>query len=571
MKMKTKTKARKYKKQDYLNSLQANGLIPHEIIVDNFAGGGGTSTGMEAAFGRPVDIAINHDPEAISMHRVNHPKTVHLCESVWDIDPLEATKGQPVGLVWLSPDCKHFSRAKGGVPVNKRIRGLAWVAHRWAAVCRPRVIMLENVAEFQDWGPLGADGKPCEVRKGKTFKSFVRKLERKGYKVEYRELKACDYGTPTIRNRFFLIARRDGIPISWPKPTHGEPGSKDVLSGKLKPWRSAAECIDWSLPSPSIFESSKEIKEKYGLRANRPLKTNTCNRIAAGMMRYVVDNPTPFIVKANHTASYYNCFRGQSLNEPLQTVTQAPGFGVVTSFISKFRNTNIGHDLEEPLHTVTASGNHFGLLTPVLTECANASSPRCMPIQEPLRTICASTKGGHHAIITPFIAKHYTGVVGSEITEPLHTVTAVDHNSVISPYLIKDTVDTSANTLRIDHSEAVSAFLAVYYGNEKDGQSLDDPMRTVTSKQRFGLVTIKGVNYRIVDIGFRMLQPRELFRAQGFKDSYIIDYGIDEHGKKVKLTKKAQTKMVGNSVCPDLSEALIKANFKHELEYLAAV
>lgn len=543
-------------KSKVYSGMQINGLIPNEINVDNFAGGGGTSTGMEAAFGRPVDIAINHDAEAISMHRANHPHTKHFCESVWDIDPLEVTKGQPVGLVWLSPDCKHFSKAKGGVPVNKRIRGLAWVAHRWAAVCRPRVIMLENVEEFKTWGPIDQDGKPCKARKGQTFDAFVRKLEQKGYKVEYKELKACDYGTPTIRNRFFLIARRDGIPISWPKITHGEPGSKDVIKGKLKPWPTAADCIDWSIPSPSIFESSIEIKEKYGLRANRPLKDNACKRIATGLMRYVVNNSNPFVIDANHTS---------------QSSAEAQNESVMASYISKFRGTNIGHELPEPLHTITASGNHFGLLTPVLTERANASSPRCVPIEKSLRTICASTKGAHHALITPFIAKHYTGVVGSDITEPLHTVTSVDHNSVVSPILIKEGAEVAANTVRVDRSESVSAFLSVYYGSEKDGQSLDVPIRTVTSKQRFGLVTIKGVNYNIVDIGFRMLQPRELFRAQGFKDNYIIDYGIDEHGNKIPLTKKSQTRMVGNSVCPMLAEALILANFKHELEYLAAV
>lgn len=518
-------------------------LLPHELIIDNFAGGGGTSTGLEAAFGRPVDIAINHDPEAIAMHRINHPHTKHLCESVWDIDPIDVTKNQPVGLVWLSPDCKHFSKAKGSVPVDKRIRGLAWVALRWAAKCRPRIIMLENVEEFKTWGPIGEDGKPCKDRKGQTFKSFLRALRRQGYAVEYKELRACDYGTPTIRKRFFLIARRDGLPISWPVATHGDPKASAVKKGKLLPWRTAAECIDWSIPTPSIFETSEQIKEKHGIRAVRPLSDNTCKRIAAGLMRYVVENPSPFIVKANHTASYYNCFRGQQLSEPLQTVTQVPGFALISPVITKHRNTNIGHSLYEPLHTVTAGGNHFGLVAPVLTECANTSSPRCMPANEPLRTICAQIKGGHHALIAPFIAKNYTGVIGSDITEPLHTVTATDHNSL------------------------VSAFLTAYYGNEKNGQSVKEPIRTIVSKERFGLVTVEGVDYQIVDIGFRMLQPRELFRAQGFSDDYIIDEGVNEHDQTIKLTKTAQTRMVGNSVCPPLAQALVVANFKHEFNY----
>lgn len=480
-------------------------LLPHELIIDNFAGGGGTSTGLEAAFGRPVDIAINHDPEAIAMHRINHPHTKHLCESVWDIDPIDVTKNQPVGLVWLSPDCKHFSKAKGSVPVDKRIRGLAWVALRWAAKCRPRIIMLENVEEFKTWGPIGKDGRPCKDRKGQTFNSFLRALRRQGYAVEYKELRACDYGTPTIRKRFFLIARRDGLPIIWPVATHGDPEAKAVKKGNLLPWRTAAECIDWSIPTPSIFETSDQIKEKYGIRAVRPLSDNTCKRIAAGLMRYVVENPSPFIVK--------------------------------------LRKGNIGHGIDEPLHTITSGGTHFGLASPLMTECANTSSPRCMPANEPLRTICAQIKGGHHALIAPFIAKNYTGVIGSDITEPLHTVTATDHNSL------------------------VSAFLTAYYGNEKNGQSVKEPIRTIVSKERFGLVTVEGVDYQIVDIGFRMLQPRELFRAQGFGDDYIIDKGVDEHGKTIKLTKTAQTRMVGNSVCPPLAQALVEANFKHEFAY----
>ena len=306
-------------------------------------------------------------------------------------------------------------------------------------------------------------------------------------------------------------------------------------------------------------------------------------------MRYVVNNPSPFIVKSNHTASYYNCFRGQQLSEPLQTVTQVPGFALVTPYVTKLKGTNLGHAVSESVHTITAGGNHFGLVAPllvkfrfnsqgiditqpmptitagsfikrpggaghalgvcapVLSECANTSSPRCMPTDEPLRTICAQIKGGHHALIAPFIAKNYTGVIGSDITEPLHTVTATDHNSL------------------------VSAFLTAYYGNEKNGQSAKDPIRTIVSKERFGLVTVEGVDYKIVDIGFRMLQPRELFRAQGFNDDYIIDKGIDEHGQTIKLTKTAQTRMVGNSVCPPLAQALVMANFKHEKEYQEAI
>jgi len=292
-------------------------LLPHELIIDNFAGGGGTSTGLEQAFGRPVDVAINHDAKALAMHRVNHPDTKHYCESVWDVDPIEVTNNQPVGLVWLSPDCKHFSKAKGGKPVEKKIRGLAWVALRWAAKTRPRVIMLENVEEFKTWGDIGKDGKPCPKSKGRTFLSFVNALKRQGYVVDWRELRACDYGSPTIRKRFFLIARRDGLQIQWPEPTHGNPDSPMVKKGKLKPWRTAAECIDWSIECPSIFTRK------------RPLAKATMDRIAKGIERYVINSAKPFIVKANHTAEYYKCFRGQSIDYPLQTITSSPGFSVV--------------------------------------------------------------------------------------------------------------------------------------------------------------------------------------------------------------------------------------------------
>ncbi|TKI02043.1 DNA cytosine methyltransferase, partial [Martelella alba] len=297
-----------------------------EIIVDNFAGGGGASTGIEMAVGRSVDIAINHDQNAIDMHTTNHPDTLHYCESVFDIDPIAATAGQPVGLAWFSPDCRHFSKAKGSKPVKKEIRGLAWIVLRWALETRPRVMMLENVEEFKTWGPLltDADGsqRPDPARAGETFEAFcgmisggipgnhpalaeaceflgvdpssgqgqqlVRGL---GYNVDYRELRACDYGAPTIRKRFFMVMRCDGRPVMWPGITHGDPKSPAVQAGKLKPWRTAAECIDWSIPCPSIFERT------------RPLAENTLRRIARGIQRFVINNPAPFIIQCNHTKS----------------------------------------------------------------------------------------------------------------------------------------------------------------------------------------------------------------------------------------------------------------------------
>ena len=478
-------------------------LLPHELIIDNFAGGGGTSTGLEQAFNRPVDVAINHDPKALAMHRVNHPETKHYCESVWDIDPIEVTGNQPVGLVWLSPDCKHFSKAKGGKPVEKKIRGLAWVALRWAAKVRPRVIMLENVEEFKTWGHLNSNGMPCPVRKGRTFNSFVNALKKQGYEVDYRVLRACDFGSPTIRKRFFLIARRDGLPIQWPVPSHGHPESTQVKKGKLEPWRTAAECIDWSIECPSIFTRT------------RPLATATLERIAGGLKKFVFDNPDPFIING---------------------------------------------------------------MAPVLTECANASNKRSMPINEPLRTICAQTKGGHHALISAFLAKNYTGVVGSSAKEPVHTITAKDHNSLVVSHLSKmknncigQELSEPIHTMTtVNQFAEVRAFLTAFYGNEKDGNSIGEPLRTIPTRDRFGLVTVGQQQYQIVDIGFRMLQPVELFKAQGFPDSYIFEKGLDEHGSEIRLTKTEQTRMVGNSVCPQLSRALVEANFKHESKYRGA-
>lgn len=478
-------------------------LLPHELIIDNFAGGGGTSTGLEQAFNRSVDVAINHDSKALAMHRINHPGTKHYCESVWDIDPIEVTKNQPVGLVWLSPDCKHFSKAKGGKPVEKKIRGLAWVALRWAAKARPRVIMLENVEEFKTWGDIGEDGKPCPKSKGRTFNSFVNALKHQGYNVDYRELRACDFGSPTIRKRFFLVARRDGLQIQWPEQSHGHPDSHQVQKGKLKPWRTAAECIDWSLDCPSIFTRK------------RPLADATLQRIAKGIDRYVLKAEKPFIANS---------------------------------------------------------------IAPVFTECANASNQRSMPADEPLRTICAQTKGGHHALISAFLAKNYTGVVGSDLKEPVHTVTATDHNSLVVSHLSKMKNNCVGQSLEepihamttVNQFAEVRAFLTAFYGNEKDGNSVNEPLRTIPTRDRFGLVTIADKDYQITDIGFRMLQPVELFKAQGFPESYIFDRGHDEFGAEIKLTKTEQTRMVGNSVCPQLARALVEANFKHENKYKGA-
>jgi DNA (cytosine-5)-methyltransferase 1 len=491
-----------------------------ELIIDNFAGGGGASTGIELALGRHVNIAINHDPEAIALHQANHPQTQHHCESVWDIDPLKVTQGRPVGLAWFSPDCKHFSKAKGGKPRSKKIRGLAWIVIKWAAIVSPRVILLENVEEFQDWGPLLKDGLPCPRRKGKTFSSWVARLRRLGYTVEWQELRACDYGAPTIRRRLFLVARRDGKPIVWPKATHGAPDSPGVVTGKLKPWRTAAECIDWTIPCPSIFGRKRELAPA------------TLRRIAKGIMRYVVQSGNPFIVPLTHQGA--------------DRMTK----------------------MEQPLPTVTAAHRgEMALVSPVITECANASGARVFDPAEPLRTQCAEVKGGHFALVSAFLAKHYTGVVGAPLQEPTPTVTATDHNSLVAATLVRQfgtssaaDIQAPAPTVMADgggKTQLVEAFLIKYYGNEKEAVELKEPMHTVTARDRFGLVTVHGQKYFISDIGLRMLQPRELYRAQGFPESYIIG---DKPAQGLTLTKSAQVRMCGNSVCPPMAAALVRAN-----------
>lgn len=506
----------------YRTSPQHN-LWLDEIIVDNFAGGGGASTGIEAALGRPVDIAINHDPDAIAMHTINHPHTKHYCESVWNINPREATNGQPVGLAWFSPDCKHFSKAKGATPVNKEIRGLAWIAMRWAATVKPRIIMLENVEEFKTWGPV-IDGKPCPARKGKTFASFKRQLEQLGYTVDHRNLIASDFGAPTIRKRFFLIARCDGQPIVWPTPTHGNPERLDFKKSALKKWKTAADIIDWSIPCPSIFSRKK------------PLAENTLRRIARGIQRYVIDNPKPFIVRI-----------GQQ------------GFG----------GSGMQYETGQPLTTITTKAEHC-LVTPVIVNCANSKTtgrgPNTWTTEEPTRTITASPG---FAVVSTFLAKHYGGNysgAGAAIDDPLPTVTTVDHNALVTTHLLHlrnncdaRSVEQPLPTLTAGggHVGEVRAFLIKYYGNEKEGVSLREPLHTVTAQDRFGLVTVRGEQYQIVDIGMRMLEPHELFAAQGFPRDYIIDR--DAEGNPIPKYK--QVARCGNSVCPALSEALVRANY----------
>jgi DNA (cytosine-5)-methyltransferase 1 len=535
--------------------------LANELIVDNFAGGGGASLGIEMAFKRNVDIAINHDCEALAMHEANHPQTKHYCEDVWAVDPVKVTGGKPVGLAWFSPDCKHFSKAKGGKPVEKKIRGLAWVVVKWAKLVSPRVIMLENVEEFQDWGPLRADGTPCPIRKGMTFRRWKKQLENLGYKVECRQLRACDYGTPTIRKRLFVIARRDGLPIVWPEPTHGK---------GLKPWRTAAECIDWTLTCPSIFERKK------------PLAEATMRRIAKGIFRYVINAKEPFIV------TYYgdkgkDDFRGQPINEPLRTQTTENRHAVVMPFLTEHANASQQRNFsaDEPLRTQCAQvkGGHFALVSPTLIQTGYGErpgqSPRVPGLHKPLGTVVAG--GSKHALVSAFLAQHNGGMVGHDARKPISTITQRGtQQQVVAAHMINlkgstgrmAAADAPVQTITAggNHIGEVRAFLVKYYGTDQDPQ-LREPLHTVTTKDRFGLVTVQGEDYYIADIGMRMLQPRELYRAQGFPDTYRID--IEANGKP--LTKTAQVRMCGNSVNPQLSRALVLANFKHEFGYQEGV
>ncbi len=492
------------------------------LIVDLFAGGGGASTGIEAALGRSVDIAINHNPMALAVHAANHPDTVHLTTDVWDVDPIQATKGRAVELLWASPDCCHFSRAKGGKPLKKKIRSLAWVVTRWAKAVRPLTIFVENVPELQDWGPLLADGKPCKKRKGKTFCAWVARLRNLGYAVDWRVLDASLYGAPTRRKRLYIIARCDGQPIAWPEPTHGKGGL---------PLRTAAECIDWSLPCPSIFGRQ------------RPLAEKTMWRIAQGLRRFVFESASPFIVKVNHGG-----------------------------------REDRSEDIGRPLTTVTAQQRGHALVTPVLQHSGNGERKgqraRSLDIEAPLGTVMAT--GQKHALVAAWLVKHFGDplradggggvVVGSDLEHPIGTVTARDHHSLAAVCLAKfngnaenghpgcrpvteplDTITAGGN-----HIGEVRAFLTVYYGKDT-GQQLFEPMRTQTARHRFGLVTVAGVEYQVVDIGFRMLEPHELKAAQYGR----FAAGYDMSAAK---TKKDQVFLLGNSVCPEVSEALVLAN-----------
>lgn len=515
-----------------------------EIVCDNFAGGGGASLGIEMAIGR-VDIAINHDPKALAIHKANHPRTRHFEQSITSIDPLEATERRPVGLAWFSPDCKHFSKAKGGKPVEKHIRDLAWVVVDWAKKVRPRVIMLENVEEFQAWGPLKEDGRPCKVQSGLTFRRWVKSLKDLGYRVEWKELRACDYGTPTTRKRLFLIARCDGQPIVWPEPSHG-PG--------LKPYRIAAECIEWSLPTKSIFGRP------------RPLAEATMRRIAQGVMRYVIEAERPFIVPLTHHGQRKN----HDIGEPFKTITAAnrgelalvsPTICGVGGRASQSRPRSG----DEPLATITSKADAALCATYFVPRYGErpGQEPRTRSVEVPYPTVVPTANGAQ--LCAAFLAQHNRGATGHQATKPVSTLTqSGSQQQLVTSHLLvhrnhADGVSleepmrtiTSGGT----HFSEVRSFLIKYYGQGASA-SIDDPLDTVTTRDRFGIVNVSGIEYQIVDIQMRMLAPRELYRAQGFPDHYIIDPLY--LGKP--LTKTAQVRACGNSVCPQVAAALVKAN-----------
>ena len=640
-----------------------------EIIVDNFAGGGGASTGIELAAGRPVAIAINHDPDAILLHKTNHPYTEHLQASVWDVDPVEVCRGRPVGLAWFSPDCKHFSKAKGAALRDRNIRGLAWIVLRWAGTVRPRVIMVENVEEFQTWGPV-RKGKPVKKHAGKTFKQFIKQLEDLGYVVEYRELVAADYGAPTTRKRFALIARCDGKPIVWPERTHAPRDSEEVKSGKLLPWRSAAEIIDWTLPSYSIFDSKEEIKDRYGVNAVRPLADNTLRRVIRGVDKFTIKSGSPFIVQQK----FQNA--PQDVKKPLTTVTAVGSHEVVAPVMAPWTVTNttnsVGSPANDPIHTVTTAGNQIlasaqlmsigqtgggdrirGVTEPVPTTvskqeaCVVAANliqyhteqtenVRAFGLDKPIQTVDASNRYGltsaqlveyygngnpidpqepmhtvtahdreavvcahidkyfngeykgcgdkagdplstvtalpRHGLCSAHIQKFFGGVIGQEATEPMPTVTAVDHNALCAAHVVKfkgqelgqhptDTLNT-ITAQGLEYAECRAVLAKVEPGrdlgrwpqirellNEYCGYDLKD--------DEIILLVIRGMAYYIADITLRMLTPRELYRAMGFPEDYIIerDYLGNAYGKNKQVAR------CGNAVCPPMAEAMVKANF----------
>lgn len=524
-----------------------------EIVVDCFAGGGGASTGIETALGRSPDVALNHDPIALAIHMANHPKTKHVCQDIWQASPRWVTQGRAVGLLWASPDCTDHSKAKGGpVKRNGKTRDLPWAVWKWASEVRPRIIIVENVEEMQQWGPLNGEGQPIKERRGESFKAWVKALRRLGYTVQWRELRACDYGAPTIRKRMYLIARCDGRPIVWPEPTHGPKGANT--------YRTAAEIIDWSIPCPSIFERKK------------PLAEATQRRIAEGIRRYVLEAAEPFIVGCGGRMAQS---RPRSADEPFQTITSKADSCLVTPYVIKLQQNSVGQPLGEPLHTVMAGAARFGLVTAFLAQHNGGPNNERIAGRsalQPLSTV--TTKGSQQQLVTANLTRFFGNSVGQPVDDPAPTTTAGGggKTGLVTSHLVKlrgtckDGQDVREPMPTVTsgglHVGEVRAFLVKYYGEGGQWQGCNEPVHTVTTKDRLGLVTvtINGEPYVIADIGMRMLSPRELARAQGFPESYILD--PIHNGKP--LTKTAQVRAVGNSVCPDVAAALVRANYQEQ-------
>lgn len=568
-----------------------------EIIVDNFAGGGGASTGIEIATGMAVAIAINHDPAAILMHKTNHPYTEHFQASVWDIDPVAVCRGRRVGLAWFSPDCKHFSKAKGAALVDRKIRGLAWITLRWAAKVRPRVIILENVEEFQTWGPV-RKGKPVKKLAGTTFRKFIDQLTELGYTVEYRELIAAEYGAPTSRKRFYMIARCDGKPIVWPKPTHSKTGADG-----LPKWRCAAEIIDWSLPCPSVFASKAEIMERYGLKAVRPLAKNTMRRIIRGVDKFTIRSGKPFIVQQK----FQNA--AQNIEKPLTTVTAVGAHELCKPLLAPVTVTNtsnsVGATVGEPMNTVrTGGGGGQMLVTPFLAECNHSGGGHIAPVTDAHKTITAKHTGGivapaliqyhteqtehvrasglgtpintvdasnRYGLTCASLVEYYTGGRPLDVQDPMHTVTSHDREAVVAAHVVKfkgdnlghganepmQTVTTSAGEFAVCKAHLAKMHSGDALGYWPEIRALLNEFCGYTlAEDDVLLLEIGGGLYYIADIGLRMLSPRELYNAMGFPPDYIIDRDYEGHEYK----KSAQVARCGNAVCPPVASALVRAN-----------
>ena len=588
--------------------VEPNGV--RKLVVDLFAGGGGTSEGIDEALGFSPDIAANHDREAVAMHQVNHPRTKHYIEDVRKLDIPKVCAGRKVGLLWLSPDCKHHSIAKGSKPVDRKIRGLAWEAVRWAREARPDVIILENVKEFRGWGPVRrADNMPCPIRKGVTYRQFQRQLEALGYVVEDRNLRACDYGAPTSRERLFLVARRDGRPIVWPAPTHAEGGK-----GGLKPWRTAAECIDFTLPCHSIFLTKDEGR---AVGVKRPLADNTMARVGRGTWKYVENAAEPFVVRFAHGEAGPNSVRWgrgeHSLDDPMPTLAASREFGVVQPFIAgvggrKGQSNETG--VAQPFHTITAkadsallvpllmknmtnneprsadspastvlTGNHHFVVAPTLITVGygerEGQAPRSLDIEAPIGTLVGTKK---HGVVAAFLAQHNGGFYdqrggeGRLVDAPMSTITQAGSNQqLVAASVVKlkgtskdgQAIDTPLHTVQAggNHYGQVCAFLMRYHGTGGQWGKVNAPAPTVVSHDSIALVYVQKQPYVIVDIGMRMFTPRELFRCQGFSDTYIINPIVEKGGVAKPLSATAQVRMVGNSVPPQFARALVEAQF----------